>query len=81
VELARRELQLLKALLKRSDAIATRAFLENELYDFDTQASQNALEASVSRLRAILQFHAANTEIRTIRGIGYKLHVKLDQQA
>jgi DNA-binding response OmpR family regulator len=81
VELARRELQLLKALLKRSDAIATRAFLENELYDFDTQASQNALEALVSRLRAILQFHAANTEIRTIRGIGYKLHVKLDQQA
>ncbi len=81
VELARRELQLLKALLKRSGMVATRLYLENELYDFDTQASQNALEASVSRLRATLQLHSATTEIRTIRGIGYKLHLKLDQQA
>jgi two-component system OmpR family response regulator len=79
VELARRELQLLKALFKRSETIATRLFLDNELYDFNSQASQNALEASVYRLRATLQLHGANVEIRTIRGIGYKLHVRLEQ--
>lgn len=81
IDFARREFQLLKALLRRAETVATRSFLENELYDFDSQASQNALEASVSRLRATLQLHAANVEIRTIRGIGYKLHLKLDQHA
>lgn len=76
VNIARREFQLLQALLRRFEAVATRAYLENELYAFDQETSQNALEASVSRLRALLQAHNASVEIRTIRGVGYSLLVK-----
>lgn len=74
--LARRELQLLDALLRRADSVSTRAYLENELYDFDSEASQNALEASVSRLRAALLNHLADVEIRTIRGVGYRVYLR-----
>lgn len=72
--LARREYQLLDALLRRADGVSTRAYLENELYDFDSEPSQNAIEASVSRLRAALQSYGADVEIRTIRGVGYRVY-------
>lgn len=73
VVIARRELQLLNSLLKRRNRICSRAFLENELYNFNTATGPNALEASVSRLRAILKSGAASATIRTVRGIGYIL--------
>ncbi len=73
VVIARRELQLLNSLLKRRNSICSRAFLENELYNFNTATGPNALEASVSRLRAILKSGAASATIRTVRGIGYIL--------
>lgn len=76
VSVARREIQLLRALLRRQDRVATRDYLENELYAFDAEMSQNALEASVSRLRALFVARNASVEIRTIRGVGYCLQIK-----
>lgn len=76
VSVARREIQLLRALLRRQDRVATRDYLENELYAFDAEMSQNALEASVSRLRALFVACNASVEIRTIRGVGYCLQMK-----
>ena len=73
VVIARRELQLLNSLLKRRHRICSRAFLENELYNFNTATGPNALEASVSRLRAILKSGDATATIRTVRGVGYIL--------
>lgn len=74
--MARREIQLLRALLRRQDRVATRDYLENELYAFDAEMSQNALEASVSRLRGLFVASNATVEIRTIRGVGYCLQLK-----
>lgn len=81
VTVARREMQLLRALLRRQDRVATRDYLDNELYAFDAEMSQNALEASVSRLRALLLASQANVEIRTIRGVGYCLQLKPETAA
>ena len=75
VMIARRELQLLNSLLRRRQRICSRAFLENELYNFNTATGPNALEASVSRLRAILKASEASATIRTVRGIGYILEL------
>lgn len=74
--IARREMQLLSSLLKRRQKICSRAFLENELYNFDTATGPNALEASVSRLRTILKSNGASVEIRTVRGVGYILELR-----
>lgn len=76
VPMPRRELQLLKALTRRGEMVSTRDYLNNELYDYDTEAGQNALEASISRLRSLLDQNAASVEIITLRGIGYSLHPK-----
>jgi len=81
ISVARREIQLLRALLRRQDRVATRDYLENELYAFDAEMSQNALEASVSRLRALFLANDASVEIRTVRGVGYCLQLKSGNQA
>ncbi|WP_291207958.1 response regulator transcription factor [Hyphomonas sp.] len=75
IMIARRELQLLHSLLKRRQRLCSRAFLENELYNFNTAAGPNALEASVSRLRAILKSGGATATVRTVRGVGYILEL------
>lgn len=75
VMISRRELQLLNSLLKRRQRICSRDFLENELYNFNTATGPNALEASVSRLRAILKGSGASASIRTVRGVGYILEL------
>ncbi len=81
ISAARREIQLLRALLRRQSRVATRDYLENELYAFDAEMSQNALEASVSRLRALCLDNGASVEIRTIRGVGYCLQLKPEREA
>ncbi|MCF3932059.1 response regulator [Acuticoccus sp. M5D2P5] len=73
VAIARRELQLLRALIQRAGAVCSRRYLDNQLYDFESDASRNALEASMSRLRGILKANGATATVRTIRGVGYVL--------
>lgn len=73
VVLARRESQLLAALLRRSGRVCSRDHLEGCLYSQDSEVSPNAIESSVSRLRTYLAEHEAGVEIRAIRGVGYVL--------
>lgn len=74
VTLPRREHQLLAALMRKAGRVSSRLYLENALYDQNTQAGPNALEAAVSRLRALLKEHGSETTLRTIRGVGYVLN-------
>jgi DNA-binding response OmpR family regulator len=71
--LPRREYQLLTALVRRAGRVCSREYLENAIYDLNTQASPNALEVMVSRLRAVLSEKSPELSIRTIRGIGYTI--------
>ncbi|RYG32143.1 MAG: response regulator transcription factor, partial [Burkholderiales bacterium] len=72
-DLARREQQLLSALMQREGKVCGRAYLESNLYANSADISPNALEVSISRLRHYLQNANASVEVRTVRGIGYIL--------
>lgn len=69
----RREHQLLGALMRKAGRVSSRAYIENALYDLQTQAGPNALEAAVSRLRSVLKENGSEVSVRTIRGVGYVL--------
>ena len=71
--IARREGQLLVALLRRQGRVCTRAYLEGALYDPSIAVSPNALETSISRLRSLLVGVNAGVDLKTVRGVGYAL--------
>ncbi|MBR9763948.1 MAG: response regulator transcription factor [Rhodobacteraceae bacterium] len=71
LELPRRELLVLEALLRRAGRVVDRRALEDAVYGYDDEIASNSLDAHVSRLRRKLA--PAGLEIHTIRGVGYLL--------
>lgn len=72
IALTTREYNLLELFMFNRDRVLTRAFIEEKLYNWDTEVSSNALEVHIYNLRQKLgkQF------IRTVHGVGYALGEK-----
>ena len=73
LDLPRRELLVLEALVRRLGRTVLRAALEDAVYSFDDAVQSNALDTHVSRLRRKLADVDAGVEIHGIRGVGYLL--------
>jgi two-component system OmpR family response regulator len=73
VVLHRRELALLETLARSAGRIVLRNRLVEEVYGFDDDVQDNALNILVSRLRKRLGDLGAGVEIHSARGIGYML--------
>lgn len=73
LDLPRRELRVLAALMKRRGRTVLRETLEQAVYGFDDEVQSNALDSHVSRLRRKLSEAEAGVEIHAIRGVGYLL--------
>ncbi|MCK1322798.1 MULTISPECIES: response regulator transcription factor [unclassified Bradyrhizobium] len=73
LELPRRELLVLEALVRRMGRTVLRSALEEVVYSFDDEIQSNALDTHVSRLRRKLSEADARVEIHGIRGVGYLL--------
>ena len=73
LDLPRRELLVLEALLRRMGRTVIRSALEQAVYSFDDAVQSNALDTHVSRLRRKLADANAGVEIHGIRGVGYLL--------
>lgn len=71
LNLTRRELTVLEILAARPERIVPKEDLVEQLFNFDQEASLNAVEQFVARLRRKLA--DAPIEIRTLRGLGYQL--------
>ena len=71
LQLPRRELCLLEILLHKPAQVVSKEQIAAQLFSFDDDASPNAIEIYVSRLRKKL--NPAGVIIRTIRGLGYLL--------
>jgi two-component system, OmpR family, response regulator len=69
VELTGREWAILEQLLRRPQAIVTKAQIEDALYAFGAEVESNAIEVYVSRLRKKIGADL----IHTVRGLGYRL--------
>lgn len=76
LDLPRREACLLEELIRADGRIVVRDALEDQLYGFDDDVSNNALEASVSRLRRRLVTAGSVVTVEVARGIGYRLHIE-----
>jgi DNA-binding response OmpR family regulator len=71
LDLRRREWAILECLLLNSPRMVTKDSLLQTLAGWSDEITTNAVEVYVSRLRAKLQ--SSGIEIRTIRGMGYRL--------
>ncbi|MHB1291474.1 MAG: response regulator transcription factor [Sulfuricella sp.] len=71
VELSPREMGVLEILLARVGKVVSKEQLLEHLYSHNEEASSNAIEVYVHRLRKKIE--AAGITIRTIRGMGYLL--------
>jgi len=69
LDLARRELMLLKTLMENAGRVQTRTALENRLYSWGEEVASNALEVHIHHLRRKL----GADFIKTVRGVGYKV--------
>ncbi len=71
LELPRRELLVLEALVRRQGRTVLRSALEEAVYNFDDEIQSNALDSHVSRLRRKLVETDAGVTIHSMRGVGY----------
>lgn len=71
VDLPGREWEILQQLMLASPNVVAKQKLVESLSEWDNELTSNAIEIYISRLRSKLQ--GSGIEIRTIRGIGYRL--------
>jgi len=71
VDLRSRELRLLEVLIASPGQVFSKAQLMDKLYGLSEEASENAIEVYVGRLRRKIQ--DAGVVIETVRGLGYRL--------
>jgi len=69
LELTPRELGVLEALMSRIGWVVSKEQLLERLYSYSEEASGNAIEVYIHRLRKKIE--PAGVTIRTIRGLGY----------
>lgn len=69
LELTTRELSVLEALMSRIGWVISKEQLLERLYSYSEEASSNAIEVYIHRLRKKIE--PAGVTIRTIRGLGY----------
>ncbi|OGS92483.1 MAG: DNA-binding response regulator [Gallionellales bacterium GWA2_60_18] len=69
LELTTRELSVLESLMSRVGWVVSKDQLLERLYSYSEEASANAIEVYIHRLRKKVE--AGGVTIRTIRGIGY----------
>ncbi|MCI4665252.1 MAG: response regulator transcription factor [Neomegalonema sp.] len=71
VPLRNRELRLFETLLAAPNRVYSKSHLIDRLFPFDEEASENAIEVYIGRLRKKLE--GAELKIETVRGLGYRL--------
>jgi DNA-binding response OmpR family regulator len=72
VDLARREFAMLTALMESAGRVVSRSRLFDEVWDGEVDIRSNAIDVHMSRLRGRLEA-SVQVEIRTLRGVGYRL--------
>ena len=73
IELTAREYALLELLMRRSDAIAPKTVLLDEVWGPDFSGDPNIVEVYIHRLRRKVDEPFASSTLATVRGAGYRL--------
>ena len=78
IVLGKKEFQILEMLILNKNRILDKEKFIEKIWGFDTEAEYNAIEVYISFLRKKLVAIGSNTEIKSVRGIGYILGYKND---
>ncbi len=73
-KLRNRELRLMEIFSGKPGRIFPKTLLIDRLFSYDEEASENAVEVYVGRLRKLIA--GSSVHIETLRGIGYRMIVK-----
>ena len=76
IKLGKKEFQILEMLILNKGKSIDKEKLIEKIWGFDTNAEYNTIEVYVSFLRKKFLAVGANTEIKSIRGLGYTLGEK-----
>lgn len=71
IRLRNRELRLFEIFINAPEQVFSKSKLVDRLFSYDVDASENAIEVYVGRLRKHLE--GAEAQIVTVRGLGYRL--------
>ncbi len=72
-KLRTRELRLFEIFMNAPNQVFSKPKLVDRLFSYDEEASENAIEVYVGRLRRHL--YSSDVSITTVRGLGYKLEI------
>jgi two-component system OmpR family response regulator len=75
IELTPQEFRLLEYLVRSKGRVVTRSMLLEDVWEFDFDPQTNVVEAYISRLRSKIDKGFDSELLRTVRGVGYSLHV------
>jgi DNA-binding response OmpR family regulator len=73
IELSKKEYELLELLLRNKHQVLTREMIIERIWGFDTDVTENALDALVKLLRKKVDEPGKPSIIKNVRGVGYKL--------
>lgn len=71
-----KEKEVLELLIKREGLITSKDYMIEKLWGFDSFAEDNHVEVYISFVRKKLKYLKSNVQIKTLRGLGYKLEVE-----
>lgn len=73
IELTRKEYQLLEILFRNQNQVMTREILYERIWGFDSDVSDNALDALVKLVRKKIDVTGHSSIIQNVRGVGYRV--------
>jgi DNA-binding response OmpR family regulator len=73
VELGQKEFRILEYLMRNPNRVLTRAMIADNIWDYDSAPSTNAIDVHIRSLRAKLHDEYPHGRIETVRGAGYRL--------
>lgn len=81
IELTTYEFKVLQYLLMHPDAVVTKTVLSEHIYEEDADRDSNVIEVFIGRLRRKLDPGGELKPIETLRGRGYRLALKPEEDA
>lgn len=76
IELGNKEFQLLEYFIKNPNLVLSKEQIYDRVWGIDRETESNNLEAYLSFIRKKLKVIGANTTIKSLRGLGYRLENK-----
>ena len=76
IQISGKELNLLEQLLLNKNQVSSRESLLERIWGFDSEAEYNNVEVYITFIRRKLKLIGSSVNIKSVRGVGYKLEEK-----